>query len=250
MVHPLDTVQNDVVVLGGLKRAAHAGQLPQLPPPHACAVDHVLRLNAPLVGHNTRHRPAGLFYPNHLHPFHDAYSTGGRTLREGDGDIHRVGPAVGGGQEAGQNVVHPRLGPQGGHLPGRYFVILDAHHPSEGRFAAQVFENLLGRCHLKQADRIEARGKAGVLLQPCIKIPCVAGDLHPGGGREPRGGDEPGRVPGSPRGQFVTLDEQHVAPSPKRKVVGNAAANDASTDDDYASRRGQFKIGAYCGICH
>ena len=49
-VHPLDRLGQQVVVLGGLQRDGHPGQLAEFPRPHAGAVDDVLGLDVAARG--------------------------------------------------------------------------------------------------------------------------------------------------------------------------------------------------------
>ena len=69
-------------------------------------------------------------------------------------------------------------------------------------------------------------------LEPGVEVTRVA--AHPQRrlvGHAGRG-DEPGGVPGRPRGQLVALEQQDVAPAQLGQVVGDAGADHAAADDD------------------
>ena len=56
----------------------------------------------------------------------------------------------------------------------------------------------------------------------------------------PGAGDEPGGVPGGARGELVPLQQEDVAHAERGQVVGDAAADDATTDDDDVGARRQL----------
>jgi hypothetical protein len=230
----LHTLQDQVVVLGGLERNVHPGQLSDLAPPHARTVDHVLGGDGSAVRHHARHAAALLGDARERDALEDAHTRGRGALRQGHGHVHGIGAAVPLGEETPQQVVGPGQRPQLLYLRRREIPGLDAHQAIEAGLALQVFEDLLVGGDLEQAHRVEAGGVPRLLLQPGVEIPGVLGDPHRGLGGEPRRHDQARCVPRGARRELVALEQDHVGPAALGQVVGHVAADDAAADDDHS----------------
>ena len=231
-VHPLDRLGQQVVVLGGLQRDAHPGQLAEFPRPHAGAVDNVLGLDVAARGPDPGDSTAvaeeasdsdALDDPGALHP-------GAPGQRHGH--VDRVDPAVGRDVEGGQHVVDPGQREQGGDLARRDLVHLHAAQPVERRNAPVLLQPTPLDGEFDQPALLQAGREASLRFQPGVQVPGVLPQL----GRRLRGraegGHQPGRVPGGARGQPVALQQQHLAEPQVREVVGDRGADDATPDDN------------------
>ena len=124
----VDRLGDQVVVLGRLERDRHAGPRAELPGPHAGAVDDDLALDVAVRGADPGHRAALGEHVEDRHALEHGRTGLARALGEGHRHVDRVGPAVLGDVEAGEDVVGPRQREQVGDLARRDLVHVDAAH--------------------------------------------------------------------------------------------------------------------------
>src|SRR5205823_11136540 len=93
--------------------------------------------------------------------------------------------------------------------------------------------------HLLPADRM-----AGFLFQTSVKLGAVFIDFGHAVGRA-KAPDQSGGVPGGAAGNFVLFEQHDIRPAEFGEVIRNAAANDATADDDDPGFFG--KIGIHYG---
>jgi hypothetical protein len=120
--------------------------------------------------------------------------------------------------------------------------------PVRGRRAdlpAQFGHPFRGGREPQAADAAPARVEPGAFAQLGVQRRRVHDHLGLRDGR-PQLADEAGRMPRGSLGQVVLLHEHDVGPSHPRQVVGDAAARDATADDDGAGTLGE--IGLHGGV--
>ena len=200
------TVSEQVVVLGRLQRHAAARQGPELPRPHAGRVDDDLGLD-PAALRQYRGDPAvrGLDSGGG-HAFDDRDTQLARTLGQRGRHAHRIGPALVGHIEAGQDVVGARERPHLGHLAGRDLGVLhpEAVHPL--RLTPQRLLPLRRGGDRDVPDGPEPGRVPGFLLEPRVQVAGVAAEEQRGLVGHPGRRDQASRVPGSTGRQRVLLE--------------------------------------------
>ena len=165
------------------------------------------------------------------------------ALGQRDGDVDGVDPAVAGDVEAGQQVVGLRPGEQVGHLPRRDLLDLQPEVPLERGDPAVLLQAGLVGGRLDEADRLEAGGLAGLLLEPRVEVTGVQPDRGRGLRRRPEAGHQARGVPRGAGGEAVALEQDHVGPAGMGEVVGDGAADHAPADDDDAGTVGELSPG-------
>ena len=119
---------------------------------------------------------------------------------------------------------------------------VDAAPPVEGRDPPVLLEPVAVGGHLDEADRLEPGRQARLGLEPRVQVAGVGAHRRRGLRRRPEGDDQPRRVPGRARGQLVALQQQDVGPAFAGQVVGDGAADDATSHDHDAGAIGQDRI--------
>jgi hypothetical protein len=103
-----------------------------------------------------------------------------------------------------------------------------------GRLPQQLGHALLVAGEAQAAAPLPAGRLARLRLQPLIDLDAVRqqlGDI--GGGAELT--DQPSGMKGRTAGELRALQQDNVAPTQARQMIGRAAADDATADDDGAS---------------
>ena len=190
------------------------------------------RLDVPGGRPHAGDRAPRLQEPGDRHALDDRHPELARALGQRHRDVDRVGPAVLGHVEAGQDVVGAGQREQLADLTGRDLLHVDAAPPVERGHPPVLLQPVgVGR-HLDEAHRLEAGRQPGLGLQAGVEVAGVLPHLGRGLGRRTEGDDQPGRVPGRARGELVALQQDDVRPPHVREVVGDRAADDATPDHD------------------
>ena len=231
-IHPVDRLGQQVVVLGGLQRDVHPGQLAKLPGPHPGAVDDVLGLDVAARRAHAGHRAAAGQEPGYRRALDDPRAAHPGAPGQRHRHVDRVHPAVGRDIEAGQHVIGPRQREQLGDLARRDLVHLHAAQPVERRDPPVLLQPPRLDGQLDEPDLLQAGREPGLGLQPGVQVPGVHPQLGRGLRGRAEGGHQPGRVPGRAGGQPVALEQQHVGNPEVREVVGDRGPDDAAADDD------------------
>ena len=228
-----DRLGDQVVVLGRLVRDGDAVALAELARPHACAVDHILRLDIARLRAHAGDPAVLLQHAGDAHALDQARACHARAPGERHGHVHRIGAAVIGDIEAGENVVDARERKQRLHLRRRNLLHVDAAPAVEGGDPAILFEAVGVGGDLDEPDRIESGGLAGLRFQAAIEIAGVFPQLgrRLGGGAE--SDDQPGRVPRRARGEPIALQQHDVLPAHVRQVIGDRRPDDAAAHHNH-----------------
>ena len=234
-VHPLDRLSQQVVVLGGLQRDVHPGQLAELPGPDPGTVDDVLGLEVTVRRADPGHRAAALQEAGDGRAFDDPHAPHPGPPGQRHGHIDRVHPAIARDVEAGQHVIDPGQRKQAGHRTRRDLLHLYAAQPVERGHPPVLLQPPRLDGQLDQPDLLQAGREPGLRLQPGVQVPGVHPQLGRGLRGRAEGGHEPGRVPGGTRGQPVALQQDHIGHPALREVIGDRDPDDAAADDDDAS---------------
>ena len=221
-------VGDQVVVLGGLQRHAHAGQIGQLARPQPGTVHHVLALDLAGRGAHPGDRPAPGQEAGHRGLLDDPHPAHPGALGQRHRDVDRVDPAVLRHVEPGQHVVGAGQWEQPLHLAGRDLLHVHPAEPVERRDPAVLLQPVGVGGDLDEADRLEPGGLAGLRLQPAVELAAVLPELGRGLRRGPERHHQPGRVPGGARGDPVPLQQHHVLPARLGQVVGHRTTDHAA----------------------
>ena len=89
----------------------------------------------------------------------------------------------------------------------------------------------LARRHGDRADLLEARGLAGLALEPLVQLRGVLRQARQVL-RRAQLADQAGGMPGRAAREPLAFEQQHVGAAAFGQMVGNAAADDAAADDD------------------
>ena len=232
-------------MLGRVQRDGHAAQVADLLGPLPGAVDDDLRLDLAGAGGDPGHGAAAHGDAGHGRVLADDRAALARAAGQRLGQVGRVGPAVARQPQRAHQVIggHDRV-QLGGPLRADQLAV-DLVGGRGGRGPRQRGHPLGGPGHGDAAAPAEARGLAGLRLQPLVQPGRV---LHqPGAGlRCAQLADQAGRVPGGAAGQLPLLQQQHVGLAQLGQVVGDAGADHPAPDDDDAGagwqRRGFMKF--------
>ena len=230
-MHAGDVLADDVEVLGGVQRHVDPRHGADLLGPLARAVDDDLGLDVTGVGPHTRSasRPSvdDVEHPDLLD--HDGAAHAG-ALGQGEGQIGRVGLAVGGQPDGADEVVdpHDRIVLQ--RLFGGEQFAFHVERGGAGRGAAQLRHAVLGARHGNPAAPLVACRKSGFPFEFGVEL---GGVLHESGEalRGPQLSDQPGRVPGGARGELALFEQHDVGDAEFGEVVGDAGADHPTADD-------------------
>ena len=238
-MHALERLGQQVVVLGCLQGYVDAGQRSDLAAPQARAVDDVLGLDGALVGHDTGHPAALAGEARDGYALDDPGPAHPRALGQRHADVDRVGAALVGHVEAGEDVVGLGERPHLRDLERRDLVVLDPEAPRERCLAPKGLQPPRVRGQRDVPDGPEPGRQPRLLLKARVQVAGVAAHPQRRLVGHPGRGDQPGRVPGGPRGELVALEQQHVPPAQLGQVVREAGSDHTATDDDDLGARGQ-----------
>ena len=152
-------------------------------------------------------------------------------LGHGHGQAAGVGLAVGGHEGRADDPLHVQDGAELQRLFGGDHVEVETEAAGGGGPLLQFEDPLLGARQMEAAALLPARRESRLRLQGLVEADAVL--QHPG--HVPVGAElshEARRMPGGAAGQFALFQEDHIAPSHLGQVVGDAAAHDASADND------------------
>jgi hypothetical protein len=97
--------------------------------------------------------------------------------------------------------------------------------------ALQLLEALMVGGDGERAGAAEAGGAAGLRLEPGEELGAVLRESRHVVSRAQLA-DQPGGVPRRTAGELAPLEQDDIAPSHARQVIGGTAADDAAADDD------------------
>ena len=202
----------------------------QLVGPHSGRGYHVLSVNQSPVGiHADRPAVRGA-YPLHRDSLDDASSTFLGHVGQGHGRVNRRGLPITGDPNAAHNAVRVEERPASDHLVGVDDIDVNVEAAGHTGAPDQFFHALRVIGHAHRPDPTEPCGVAHLVFESVVEVGAVGGQAsHVVGGSEAT--DQPGSVPGGAAGQGVAFHQKHVGPSEFSQVVGDAGADDASTDD-------------------
>ena len=232
-------IGDQVVVLGGLQRHLHTGCGPETVGPHASGVDDQLGLDAAPIGEHRRHPAAALFHAGGADTLEDARATSTGTFGQRRRNADGVGATLVGHHEAREHVVGAQQRPQRRHFARRdlHLVHAEAVHPC--RRTSQRLEPAGVGGQRDVAHLAEARGVPGLGFQSRVQIARVAAHEQRRLVGHPCRRDQPGSVPGGAGGERMPLHEDDIGPTQLSEMVGDAAADDATSDDHHLRPVGQ-----------
>ena len=171
--------------------------------------------------------------------FDDAGAPHPRPLRQREGQVGRVGLAVGGQPDGADQVVDPHHRVVLERLLGAEQFALHVERRGVCGGAAQLDHPVLGAGDRHSPALLVARGQSGLVLEFGVEL---RGVLHQPGRalRCPQLADQSGGVPGGATGQLALLDQHHVGEAELGQMVGDAGADHAASDDDGVRAIGQF----------
>ena len=240
VVRDFHRVGHEVHVLGRVERDVHPAQLADLPGPHAGAVDRELALDGASVRRHAGDRAVPLVdaryddvleQPDAIHR-----SAGGQRLRR----MLRQRLAVLGDVERAGQVVGPHQRPHFAGLSQADRLDLDPEGPAQRGDLLQLVHAAFGPGDGDAARLAEPGGMASLGLQSAIEIDSVLGDLD----QRPvvaKLGNQAGRVPRGAAGQLASLEDHYVSTAQLRQVVGDATADDSTSDDDDLGTVGKIR---------
>ncbi len=168
---------------------------------------------------------------NHAHIFDDFRAARLRAFGQGEGDFFWNHFSVVGQPSRAEHVVNAEQRPFFFGRPGADQLHLDPEPLRHGSRAAQLRQTVLGPRDDEAADFFPADGMAGFLFQTRIKFGAVFIDPgHAVGSAE--AANQSGGVPRRAAGQLVLFQQHDVLPSEFGEMIGNAAPDDATADDD------------------
>jgi len=229
-LHLIENVGNQVVVLERHDGQVDPDHLAQLPCPLAGRVDDNLGANVPSC---CAHEPLAVLSldASDWRPPIDLGATRQGSLGEGVGHAGRIHVSVSGRVRGGQDIVEIGQRPK---LLSRFATDdLERHADRVGNRLA-VMELVYALWRHRQAEaptaaQIDCLSRLG--FEPFVQIEAVLQQFHDVPARIELGA-EAGRVPGRATGEFVRLDQHHVAPPELGQVIQKAAARNSATNDD------------------
>ena len=222
---------DEIEVLGRLQRYGNAGAGRELPRPHAGGEHHGAGAHLALGRADANDPPVLDQQIVNAQAFTNRRAARAGAGGQGHGRVDRIGLPVAGQANGAVNAVQGKVRPVVEDLLRRELLHLYAEGPCRGCLPEQLFHAALVQRNRDRARRAEA----GRLSCPCFEIGeelrRVAGKSRqiPAGAQL---GDETGRVPGGACRQLVLFEKKDVGASALRQVIGDGAADDASTDDD------------------
>ncbi len=223
----LDGDQGDVDADGGAEGAG----------PLAAADDDGLGGDAALVRDDGGGAAVGGFDAGDWRVLEDFGAVHARTLGEGQGDVGRVGLAVGGEEGGADEVVDLHERPEVLGFLGGEEVHFQAEGAGGGGLALDLCPTLLVAGEAEAAVHFPAGGEAGFSLQRAVEFDGFAEELGDAG-RGAELADQAGGVEGAAGGEFGTLQEGDL-PAEFGEVVRGGAADDAAANDDGARLGGE-----------
>ena len=230
---------DQVVVLGGLQRDAHPRAFTELTGPHARGVDDVLALDVPSGRAHADDRAVTGQDVDRGSSLQERRATHARALGQRHRDVHRVHAAVSRRVERCEDVVGAGGREQLADLPGADLVDVHTAVPVERRDPPVLLEAPLVGRDLDQPDRSEARGPAGLGLEPGVQVLGVHAQLGRGLRGRPERDHQAGRVPRGPGRQAIALEQHCVRPARLGQAVGDRRADDPPADHDHACSPGE-----------
>jgi hypothetical protein len=234
-----DPVGDEVVVLGRLKRDVDSPLRAELPRPHPCAVDDILGLHVPERRRDARDDAALREEASDRHALLDLRALHARPLRERHRGVDRVHATIFFDVETSEQIVGLRERPEIPDLARRDLVHIDTAIPVERRDAPVLLQPILVPRYLDEAHRLPPRRQLGLRFEARVEIARVLPHLRRGLGGGPERHHEPRRVPGSPRRQTVSLQEEDVG-AHVGEVVRDRTADDSPAYDDYSRTLGEL----------
>ncbi len=160
-------------MLGGLVGDDHAGTRAESASPHAGTVDDDLALDAAVFGVDGGDAAALGAHIGDADAFDDLDAVLLGSAGQRHGEVDRVDATVTWDQEAGEQVVGPCEGEALGNLRGGDLVDVEAEVALEGGDTAVLLEAVVTCRCFDEADRAEAGGEAGLVLQPGVELAAV-----------------------------------------------------------------------------
>ena len=229
----VDGVGDDVHVLAGVQGYGDAAHAAELARPHARAVHQDFRGDVALRGVHSRHAAALELDARDLDALVNLRTARPGAPGEGLGDVGGVRLAVAGNPHRPHEVIgaHERVALA--RLLGADLLGLDAVGAGHRGVASELDHALDRARHADAAAALPARGLARLGLEAAVEIDAVANEL----GQIARGAElahEAGGVPRGPSREAPLLEHDHVTPSQRGQVIGDAGTDDATADDDDA----------------
>src|SRR5690606_40279321 len=165
-----------VEVLAGVQRHGNPGHAPDLAPPHAGAVDHLVGPDRPALGLDAgnaavRPRDAG-----DLAALDDPGAVLAGALGQGLGDVDRVGLAVGRDADGAGEIADLDQGVQRARLDRGQLLDLEAAGATQRRLALQFRQPGFGARERDAAVLLEAGRLAGLRLEPEVELGGIFGE--------------------------------------------------------------------------
>mmetsp|Transcript_32453 Transcript_32453/g.90862 ORF Transcript_32453/g.90862 Transcript_32453/m.90862 type:complete len:269 (-) Transcript_32453:171-977(-) len=162
-------VRDEVVVFAGLVGDVDTRPLPELPRPHTGGVHHVVRAHVtPARRVDARHSRVFSRHALHPHPLYDTRAVHLGPLGQCHDHVHGVRTAVLLHIKAGLHVICATQGKEPLHLLWPDLPDVDTREAIVGSDPPKLFQAVLVRCQLDEANRLEARGLPRLRLQRAV----------------------------------------------------------------------------------
>ncbi len=214
-------------------RHVDAGERADLLREHAARVDHDLRLDLALVGHDPRDPTALHRHPRDARVGVDLRTTAASAFGEGERELARVDVAVRRQVGGAQHALDAHGREQALRLVGGDQLERQPERLRPSRLARDLGHPLGRRREAQRADLTPARLEADLLLQRAVQVDRVHHHLRQCQ-RAAELADEAGRVERRAARQVGALHEHDVLPAEPGEPVQDRAAADATADHDRA----------------
>ncbi len=196
-------------VFGGVQRQAHPDAPADGAAPHPGAANHGLAVDGPLGG---AHAAGPAVFHNNIQDravFHDFGPAVAGPLGQRLGGADRIYLPVAGQVEGRYQPLGAHPGHHGGCFGQRNFIHLDPEGLGHGRTAQPFAAPVIGLADPEGAGAHEPGFHPGLLAEGGVQLSGIARQV----GHLPvlaQLGQQPGRGPGRPRGQFLAFQKHHV----------------------------------------